>query len=443
MISEATGTLYRIGADHASSLRQATLPLPLGGLGYTSAYAIREAAFAGSWAVAWPTIRDRVRPLAQLDLNASTLPSVAELRAALRRHDDERKRLAGLWAEWDAAPAAVSRRGKKLFRFHPPGLPESTPSIADIAAAPQPVPRVQGALTAVTHQAAWLDLYHQRLAGGRASAAHFISVSQKHSGAWLQAVPAAPDLRMASDAFEIAVQRRLRAPIAALAGATRSRVLNRDVDKYGDAHQNVHAHGARHNKPLQKFLQCFRAVFGHAVRMEDRYHSGYSPTVRPDLTHLKGAPDGTHHSLYELKVTSPLALSEGGTGTLGGRVGFGNTAEEQYEIILGTPPNAADGSPGRRGVYDDALRGGHRVCPLVLETFGGFHPDAARLVETLARKHGARLGADELSAPWNARSFRTLHLQRISVALQLAAAEEILDTILLDRGAAVRDGCAQ
>jgi hypothetical protein len=83
----------------------------------------------------------------------------------------------------------------------------------------------------------------------RVVAAHFISVSQKHSGAWLQAVPAAPeDPRMASDAFEIAVQRRLRAPIAALAGATRSRVLNRDVDKYGDAHQNVpRAHGARHN----------------------------------------------------------------------------------------------------------------------------------------------------------------------------------------------------
>jgi hypothetical protein len=32
-------------------------------------------------------------------------------------------------------------------------------------------------------------------------------------------------------------------------------------------------------------------------------------------------------------------------------VGFGNTAEEQYEIILGTPPNAADGSLGRRGVF--------------------------------------------------------------------------------------------
>jgi hypothetical protein len=175
-------------------------------------------------------------------------------------------------------------------------------------------------------------------------------VSQKHSGAWLQAVPAAPDLRMASDAFEIAVQRRLRAPIAALAGATRSRVLNRDVDKYGDAHQNVHAHGARHNKPLQKFLQCFRAVFGHAVRMEDRYHSGYSPTVRPDLTHLKGAPDGTHHSLYELKVTSPLALSEGGTGTLGGRVGFAPSATR--------PKSSTRSSSGRHPTLPTAARGG-------------------------------------------------------------------------------------
>ena len=45
-----------------------------------------------------------------------------------------------------------------------------------------------------------------------------------------------------------------------------------------------------------------------------------------------------------------------------------------------------------------------------------------------------------LTAPWSARSFRALHVQRISVALQLAAAEEILDTILLDRSAAAMRG---
>ena len=54
---------------------------------------------------------------------------------------------------------------------------------------------------------------------------------------------------------------------------------------------------------------------------------------------------------------------------------------------------------------------------------------AARLVETLARKHGARLGADELSAPWNARSFRTLHTLAAHIgrsSFSSPAAEEIL-----------------
>ena len=89
--------------------------------------------------------------------------------------------------------------------------------------------------------------------------------------------------------------------------------------------------------------------------------------------------------------------------------------------VLGHP--AAGAAPARLGVYDDALRGGHKVQPIVHEVLGGFHPDAARLIDTLARKHGARLGMDELSAPWNARSFRTLHVQRISVALQLSDGE--------------------
>ena len=77
-----------------------------------------------------------------------------------------------------------------------------------------------------------------------------------------------------------------------------------------------------------------------------------------------------------------------------------------------------------------------------LEVFGGFHPDAAKLVDTLAKKHGTRLGADLLAAPWCARSFRSLHTQRISVALHLAAAEEILDTVMLDRAAAAAQGAA-
>ena len=87
-----------------------------------------------------------------------------------------------------------------------------------------------------------------------------------------------------------------------------------------------------------------------------------------------------------------------------------------------------------------SLAAGHSVQPLIMEVQGGFHPDMVRYIDGLASAHGARLGADELTAPWSARSFRALHVQSISVALQLAAAEEILDTILLDRSAAAMRG---
>ena len=158
----------------------------------------------------------------------------------------------------------------------------------------------------------------------------------------------------------------------------------------------------------------------------------YSPGVRPDATHFRGARDGSHHRLVELKVTTPIAVGDEATGALGGQVGFGNTAEHQFELILGT-----DDKPG---AYAGPLAAGHTVQPLIMEVLGGFHPDMVRYIDGLARAHGARLGADELTAPWSARSFRALHVQRISVALQLAAAEEILDTILLDRSAAAMRG---
>ncbi len=71
----------------------------------------------------------------------------------------------------------------------------------------------------------------------------------------------------------------------------------------------------------------------------------------------------------------------------------------------------------------------------VIEVFGGIHPDAVKALEGLCKRHGARLGKDELSAPWCARSFRTIHFTRLSIAMQIAAADEILDTAMLDGAA--------
>jgi hypothetical protein len=72
---------------------------------------------------------------------------------------------------------------------------------------------------------------------------------------------------------------------------------------------------------------------------------------------------------------------------------------------------------------------------IIMESFGGLAPGAVSLLDELARAHGSRLGKDELSAPWCARSFKRLHAMRITIALHCAAAEEILQTVHLDAAA--------
>ena len=108
------------------------------------------------------------------------------------------------------------------------------------------------------------------------------------------------------------------------------------------------------------------------------------------------------------------------------------------EAITGAP--AVRGSAAVDGAYYSSLRKGHSVHAIIHETFGGFSPGAVALLYELGRKHGDRLGADEKSAPWCARSFRSLHAMRISVALHTAAATEILETIRMDVASNVAHG---
>ena len=58
-----------------------------------------------------------------------------------------------------------------------------------------------------------------------------------------------------------------------------------------------------------------------------------------------------------------------------------------------------------------------------------------KLLYELGRRHGSRLGVDEAAAPWCARSFRSLHSLKISIALHTAAASEILETAQADAAA--------
>ena len=110
---------------------------------------------------------------------------------------------------------------------------------------------------------------------------------------------------------------------------------------------------------------------------------------------------------------------------------FGNTDDFYRNKILGSI-NPKNGRPrGGDADYATALRLGHSVEPIIMEVSGGLTPAACKLLRTLVHVHGAGLGADT-NAPWCARSFKSIYTQPLSVALQRAAAEELLDTIRCD-----------
>ena len=87
------------------------------------------------------------------------------------------------------------------------------------------------------------------------------------------------------------------------------------------------------------------------------------------------------------------------------------------------------GTP-RVAKYAAALRGGHRVVPLISEVWGGFAVDAMSFLRGLATARGDTLDVERLSTTWAARSFMSYYGQRLSVAVTVGVAIEIASTDL-------------
>ena len=75
--------------------------------------------------------------------------------------------------------------------------------------------------------------------------------------------------------------------------------------------------------------------------------------------------------------------------------------------------------------YAAALRGGHRVVPLISEVWGGFAVDAMSFLRDLAIARGDTLDVERLSTTWAAKSFMSYYGQRLSVAVTVGVAIEI------------------
>ena len=75
--------------------------------------------------------------------------------------------------------------------------------------------------------------------------------------------------------------------------------------------------------------------------------------------------------------------------------------------------------------YVGALTKGHDVVALLHSSFGALDSTATSLLSKLDEKVKGRL-PDLDTAPWTARTFRKLHAQSITTAVQLGAARQIL-----------------
>ena len=133
---------------------------------------------------------------------------------------------------------------------------------------------------------------------------------------------------------------------------------------------------------------------------------------------------GRKHILFENKVTSPVDSQ-----------GQPTTPEAAVAACGGTAPALRDAIEDK---YVHARRKGHIVVPLLHEVFGGIAPETIKFVaEAAARTRGRKLADhDDPSAPWSAPTLSPYLFQSISVALQTAVANQILDRVAEEDGLA-------
>ena len=239
------------------------------------------------------------------------------------------------------------------------------------------------------------------------------------------------------------LQRRLGLELTVLSNIEFSPTQGKTIDRLGDALQNDHAHGARHNAVLRKWTSLLKSAFGAAVvRQEPKASAVYSPGKIPDGVVFRNAAAmggvKNKHLILEAKLVSPISTSNLGTADLGGRAALGNTESQLNTDSLGTP--ARGNAPAKRGEYSAAMDLSHAVVMLIMETFGGFCAEARKLIDVCATKHGKRHGVESEIATWATRNYRSMYVQRISVALHTACANEILETVACDIKSATQSG---
>ena len=450
------GAFHRIVASQSGShtqreraLRQARLPVKLGGMGLTCQERIRPAAWVGTWALVWTPLCKLHAPFKEADITAlststfTQLPIFTELQDAhaslLARH----ARVEGTYDTYDRRVYDFCKEGLAHFRFHPQGLPDRDTllPLAQFASGKEHLQNAQRRFSLIIHHAAWLDFWNELGSPGvaRRESVRFVAVSQPHAGDILNAIPMRRGFRVPSWAMRIVVQRRLGLPLdAALSRSTRD---GKPHDAMGDAASNVGraGHNQRHREVLDCLVRIMRSVWGNLVEKEPADHLDYSNDYRPDAS-VRGVGRAGKRLVGDTKFKDPLSSNPDLVQERGGLVGFGNTEPGTRADMYGLEERGvkADGNfnPRTGGGYVRAKRADYQhalsrsdtdVQMWLFETFGGWSAPVVALFRKMSDKVSGKLSKkqydDEVS--WSTRTWLSLQAQRLSVALHLAAAWEI------------------
>jgi len=208
-------------------------------------------------------------------------------------------------------------------------------------------------------------------------------------------------------------------------------------------------------------VSILRSAWGSAVEKEPLAYHDYSDH-RPDLTAI-GRGRGGGLLVGDLKLLCPIGCNAGECDVRASFVALGATLPKARLMVHGLAERGVPSGPGGvtawnwrlgqgyvaavDGDYARAEELGVDVRCLLVETFGGLSPALCELLQLIVDERQNRLTHNEYDqTTWAARTWRAFAVQRLSVAVHLAAATEIVratglttayDTRAAERGPAV------
>ena len=441
------------------ALKQARLPVRLGGLGLTSAAGQADAAWCGSWALCWSRMQRFFPALAAIDLATAVpraaaaaaapgaaaapsppLPSLVSLHTAHARLTAQRDEVDVAFQAIDAAAAAIPapRPGRRVpldLAYHPKGLPPAAalPSLTQMADPECKTNlRAQRSFAQVSQLGSWLELMASaagldgEVRGTKVAlreCSRLIGVAQPLAGAWLQAIPGPNQFRLRSTLYVIALQRWLGLPIHMASAAN---VMA--AETLGDELLKGCEHTTRHNRVVGAWVRAVQAARGAAHTRATAEAPAWSAPSVPDFVSEYAGQAGAHQ-VGEVKVYNTI-ISDAAQLLRGATQAFGATRARLLAENLGefAPKDVvaprSDGVP-RTAKYQAALEGGHDVLVLISEVWGGFSPEAMRFLGELAQARNDGIDIERASTTWSTSSFTSYHGQLLSLAVQWGVAIEI------------------